>query len=82
MAFINPNHRGLAYGDGYLQGDGESRSRGVELMTEVPIGAGLTLRLEGSNLLDVTYTPTADNRAALAPGRSLRLSATWRAPPR
>ncbi|MDH7601922.1 MAG: hypothetical protein QHI38_07215 [Armatimonadota bacterium] len=22
MAFLNPNHRGLAYGDGYLQGAG------------------------------------------------------------
>jgi len=22
MAFLNPAHRGLAYGDGYLQGDG------------------------------------------------------------
>jgi len=22
MAFINPAHRGLAYGDGYMQGDG------------------------------------------------------------
>jgi len=23
MSFINPNHRGLAYGDGYMQGGGE-----------------------------------------------------------
>ena len=23
MSFINPNHRGLAYGDGYMQGDGQ-----------------------------------------------------------
>jgi len=23
MPFINPNHRGLAYGDGYLRGDGQ-----------------------------------------------------------
>jgi len=22
MPYINPNHRGLAYGDGYMQGDG------------------------------------------------------------
>lgn len=28
---------------GYLQGDGESRSRGVELITEVPLGVALTL---------------------------------------
>ena len=23
MAFLNPNHRGLAYGDGYMQGEGK-----------------------------------------------------------
>ena len=23
MSFINPCHRGLAYGDGYMQGDGQ-----------------------------------------------------------
>lgn len=44
MAFINPNHRGLAYGDGYLQGDGQ---------------LGQVVRIVGNDLFAVNTTPTA-----------------------
>jgi hypothetical protein len=44
MAFINLNHRGLAYGDGYLQGDGQ---------------LGQVVRIVGNDLFAVNTTPTA-----------------------
>jgi hypothetical protein len=44
MAFINPNHRGLAYGDGYLQGDGQ---------------LGQVVRIVGNDLFAVNTTLTA-----------------------
>ncbi len=44
MPFINPNHRGLAYGDGYLQGDGQ---------------LGQVVRIVGNDLFAVNTTPTA-----------------------
>lgn len=43
---------------GYLQGDGESRSRGVELITEVPLGVAFTLTG------NYTYNETEDAAGA------------------
>jgi hypothetical protein len=41
MAFLNPNHRGLAYGDGYMQGAGTT---------------GQVVRLVGNDLFAVNTT--------------------------
>jgi len=38
---------------------------------------GFSLRLTGSNLLDETYLPSADDRAVPAPGRSLGVGLRW-----
>ena len=43
MAFINPCHRGLAYGDGYMQGDG---------------ALGQVVKVVGSDLFAVNDDPT------------------------
>lgn len=43
MAFLNPNHRGLAYGDGYLQGAGS---------------CGQFVKLVGNDLFAVTTSST------------------------
>lgn len=50
MGFINPNHRGLAYGDGYLQGDGK---------------CGQFVKLVGSDLFAVNTDPTAKSFGVL-----------------
>ena len=42
------------------------------------IGEDLELRVHGSNLLDETYLPSADELAVPGPGRSLGLSLRWR----
>lgn len=44
MAFLNPNHRGLAYGDGYMQGEGK---------------LGQIVKLVGNDLFAVNTDPTA-----------------------
>ena len=44
MAFLNPNHRGLAYGDGYMQGAGS---------------CGQFVKLVGNDLFAVNTDPTA-----------------------
>lgn len=44
MPYINPCHRGLAYGDGYLQGDG---------------AIGQIVKLVGNDLFAVNTDPTA-----------------------
>lgn len=44
MSFINPNHRGLAYGDGHMQGDGM---------------LGQVVRIAGDDLFAVNTDPTA-----------------------
>ncbi len=44
MAFLNPNHRGLAYGDGYMQGEGK---------------LGQIVKLVGNDLFAVNIDPTA-----------------------
>lgn len=43
MAFINPCHRGLAYGDGYMQGDG---------------ALGQIVKVAGNDLFAVNDDPT------------------------
>ena len=43
MPYINPNHRGLAYGDGYMQGDGQ---------------LGQVVRIVGDDLFAVNTDPT------------------------
>ncbi len=43
MPYINPNHRGLAYGDGYMQGDGQ---------------LGQVVTLVGNDLFAVNTDPT------------------------
>jgi hypothetical protein len=43
MSFINPNHRGLAYGDGYMQGAGSK---------------GQVVKIAGSDLFAVNTDPT------------------------
>ncbi len=43
MSFINPCHRGLAYGDGYMQGDGQ---------------LGQVVRVVGNDLFAVNTDPT------------------------
>jgi len=44
MGFLNPNHRGLAYGDGYMQGDGK---------------CGQLVKLVGNDLFAVNTDSTA-----------------------
>lgn len=44
MAFLNPNHRGLAYGDGYMQDEGK---------------CGHFVHLVGNDLFSVNTNPTA-----------------------
>lgn len=44
MPFLNPSHRGLAYGDGHMQGDG---------MT------GQVVRIAGNDLFAVNTDPAA-----------------------
>ena len=44
MAILNPNHRGLAYGDGYMQGAGS---------------CGQFVKLVGNDLFAVNTDPTA-----------------------
>ncbi len=44
MPFLNPNHRGLAYGDGYMQGEGK---------------LGQVVKLVGNDLFAVNTDPTA-----------------------
>jgi len=43
MPYINPNHRGLAYGDGYMQGDGQ---------------LGQVVKIAGDDLFAVNTDPT------------------------
>jgi hypothetical protein len=43
MPFLNPSHRGLAYGDGHIQGDG---------------AAGHLVRIVGNDLFAVNTDPT------------------------
>jgi len=44
VPFLNPNHRGLAYGDGYMQGAGS---------------CGQVVKLVGNDLFAVNTDPTA-----------------------
>ena len=48
--FLNPNHRGLAYGDGYMQGDGQ---------------IGQFVRLVGNDLFAVNTDPAAKSFGVL-----------------
>lgn len=50
VAFLNPNHRGLAYGDGYLQGAGS---------------CGQFVKLVGNDLFAVNTDPTAKSFGVL-----------------
>ena len=50
MAFLNPNHRGLAYGDGYMQGAGS---------------CGQFVKLVGNDLFAVNTDPTAKSFGVL-----------------
>ena len=50
MAFINPCHRGLAYGDGYMQGDGAK---------------GQVVKIAGSDLFAVNDDPTVPSFGVL-----------------
>ena len=50
MSFINPCHRGLAYGDGYMQGDG---------------ALGQVVRLAGDDLFAVNTDPTVPSFGVL-----------------
>ena len=50
MAFLNPNHRGLAYGDGYMQGAGS---------------CGQIVKLVGNDLFAVNTDPTAKSFGVL-----------------
>ena len=53
MAFLNPNHRGLAYGDGYMQGDGQ---------------LGQVVKIVGNDLFGVNTDPTAKSFGILIKG--------------
>ena len=53
MAFINAAHRGLAYGDGYLQGDGE---------------LGQLVKIAGNDLFAVNTDPTVPSFGVLIKG--------------
>lgn len=50
MGFLNPNHRGLAYGDGYMQGEGK---------------CGQFVKLVGNDLFAVNTDPTAKSFGVL-----------------
>lgn len=50
MPYLNPDHRGLAYGDGYLQGDGK---------------LGQFVKLVGNDLFAVNTDPTAKSFGVL-----------------
>lgn len=50
MAYLNPNHRGLAYGDGYLQGAG---------------ACGQFVKLVGNDLFAVNTDPTVKSFGVL-----------------
>ena len=50
MPFLNPNHRGLAYGDGYLQGEGK---------------CGQFVKLVGNDLFAVNTDPAAKSFGVL-----------------
>ena len=50
MGFLNPNHRGLAYGDGYMQGEGK---------------CGQLVKLVGNDLFAVNTDPTAPSFGVL-----------------
>ena len=50
MGFLNPNHRGLAYGDGYMQDDGK---------------CGQFVKLAGNDLFAVNTDPTAKSFGVL-----------------
>ena len=50
MPYINPNHRGLAYGDGYLQGEGK---------------CGQFVKLVGNDLFAVNIDATAKSFGVL-----------------
>jgi hypothetical protein len=50
VGFLNPNHRGLAYGDGYLQGEGK---------------CGQFVKLVGNDLFAVNTDPTAKSFGVL-----------------
>ena len=50
MAILNPNHRGLAYGDGYMQGAG---------------ACGQFVKLVGNDLFAVNTDPTAKSFGVL-----------------
>ncbi len=50
MAFLNPNHRGLAYGDGYMQGAGS---------------CGQLVKLVGNDLFAVNTDSTAKSFGVL-----------------
>lgn len=50
MPFLNPNHRGLAYGDGYMQGVGS---------------CGQFVRLVGNDLFAVNTDPAAKSFGVL-----------------
>lgn len=51
MAYLNPNHRGLAYGDGYMQGDGK---------------CGQFVKLVGNDLFAVNTDSAAKSFGVLA----------------
>lgn len=51
MSFLNPNHRGLAYGDGYLQGAGS---------------CGQFVKLVGNDLFAVNTDPQTKSFGTLA----------------
>jgi hypothetical protein len=50
VPYLNPDHRGLAYGDGYLQGDGK---------------LGQFVKLVGNDLFAVNTDPTAKSFGVL-----------------
>jgi hypothetical protein len=50
VPFLNPNHRGLAYGDGYMQGEGK---------------LGQIVKIVGNDLFAVNTDPTAKSFGVL-----------------
>jgi hypothetical protein len=50
MPYVNPNHRGLAYGDGHIQGDG---------------AAGQVVRIVGNDLFAVNTDPALKSSGIL-----------------
>jgi outer membrane receptor protein involved in Fe transport len=51
----------------------------LSLLGQVRLKGGFELAFHASNLLNATYYPTADKKAALARGRSLGISLHWSA---